>query len=324
MASPETVQRFEVATRDIYRAHESIRDTFAGHRLLIRGSQQDFRYRQTTATAGDLAVDTVFHTIGVREEVDDPIDATWVVRVTGGAFEVGHAREKVRATAGGVLLFPQGVPFTCEWPLVDLRVVRLPTREIAHRAAAHAGLDPADFRFESLAPGTPALGRFCASTIGYVHSLVASHDSPVAEPLVQAAAMDSIAAAVLAAFPNNADGDRPTGRPDVGTPASVRRALDFMEAHAHEPLTLEEIARSAGVGPRALQEAFRRHRGTTPLAHLRGTRLERAHRELQAADPACGATVAAIAARWGFAHRGRFADAYRQAFGRAPRQTLLS
>lgn len=323
MASPETVQRFELATRDVHRAHESIRDTFAGHRLIIRGSQQDFRYRQTTATAGDLAVDTVFHTLGVREEVD-PIDATWVVLVTGGSFEVGHSRETVRGTAGEVLLFPQGVPFSCEWPLTDLRVVRLPTREITHRAAAHAGLEPADFRFESLAPATPALARYCANTIGYVHSLVASPGSPAAEPLVRAAAMDAIAAAVLAAFPNNAAGDRATGRPDAGTPASVRRALEFIEAHAREPLTLEEIARSAGIGPRALQEAFRRHRGTTPLAHLRETRLERAHRELQAADPAGGVTVAAVAGRWGFAHRGRFADAYRRAYGRAPQQTLLA
>ena len=184
-----------------------------------------------------------------------------------------------------MLLFPQGVPFTCEWPTIDLRIVRLPTREIASRAAAHAGLEPADFRFESLAPATPTLARYCANTIGYVHSLVASPGSPAVEPLVQAAAMDTIAAAVLAAFPHNAADDRPTGRLDAGTPASVRRALEFIEAHAREPLTLEEIARSAGVGPRALQEAFRRHRGTTPLAHLRETRLERAHRELQAADP---------------------------------------
>jgi AraC-like DNA-binding protein len=324
MASPETVQRFEVATRDVHRAHESIRDTFAGHRLLIRGSQRDFRYRQTTATAGSLAVDTAFHTMGVREEIDDPIDATWVVLVTAGAFEVAHSRESVRGTAGEVLLFPQGVPFSCEWPLVDMRMVRLPTREIAQRAAVHAGVEPADFRFESLAPATPALARYCANTIGYVHSLVAGPGSPAAEPLVQAAAMDAIAAAVLAAFPHNAAGDGPTGRPDAGTPASVRRALEFIEAHARDPLTLDEIARSAGVGPRALQEAFRRHRGTTPLAHLRATRLDRAHRELQAADPGCGVTVAAVAARWGFAHRGRFADAYRRSYGRAPQQTLLS
>jgi hypothetical protein len=268
MASPETVQRFEVATRDVHRAHESIRDTFAGHRLLIRGNRRDFRYRQTTATAGDLAVDTAFHTMGVREEVD-PIDATWVCLVTAGAFEVGHSQESVRGTAGEVLLFPQGVPFTCEWPMADLRVVRLPTREIAARAAAHTGLQPADFRFESLAPATPALARYCATTIGYVHSLVASPDSPAAQPLVRAAAMDTIAAAVLAAFPNNAAGDSPTGRLDAGTPASVRRALEFIEAHASEPLTLEEIARSGGVGPRALQEAFRRHLESAGVTDVR-------------------------------------------------------
>jgi AraC-like DNA-binding protein len=322
MSSTDGVRRFEVATRDVLRAHESIRDTFAGHRLLIRGSQERFRYRQTTATAGDLSVDSLLHTMGVREEVD-PIDATWIGLVAGGRFEVAHPGEVVSGTAGEVLLFPQGVDFTCEWPLMDLRVVRLPTREIATRAAASSGVDPADFRFTSLAPITPALGRYCASTVGYVHSLFAP-GSPIAEPLVQAAALDSVAAALLAAFPNTATGEESPGPTDRGTPASVRRAVEFIDAHALEPLTLDDIARGAGIGPRALQEAFRRHRGTTPMAYLRETRLERAHRELQAADPTRGATVTAIAARWGFPHRGRFADVYRQAYGNFPQQTLLS
>jgi transcriptional regulator GlxA family with amidase domain len=104
----------------------------------------------------------------------------------------------------------------------------------------------------------------------------------------------------------------------------VRRTVEFIDAHAAEPLTLADIVAASGTGPRALQEAFRRHRGTTPTGYLRRVRLERAHRELQAADPGQGATVAAVAARWGFAHRGRFAAAYREAYGRAPQQTLLS
>lgn len=323
MDGTETVQRFEVTTRDVLRAHESIRDTFAGHRLLIQGSQESFRFRQTTATAGDLAVDSLLHTMGVREEVD-PIDATWVGLVAGGRFEVGHAREQVSGSAGEVLLFPQGVDFTCEWPLVDLRLVRLPTREVARRAAAVAGVDPEDFRFHRLAPASPALGRYCASTIGYVHSLFAGSGTAIAEPLVQAAALDSIAAAVLAAFPNNATEDEVGRSVDHGTPASVRRALELIESRAHEPLTLHAIAEGARVGPRALQEAFRRHRGTTPMAYLRGTRLDRAHRELQAADPTEGVSVASVAARWGFRHRGRFAEEYRRRYGRTPQQTLLS
>lgn len=105
MQSTDMVRRFAVATRDVVRAHESIRDTFAGHRLHIRGSQEHFRYRQTTAAVGDLAVDSLLHTMGVREEVD-PIDATWVGLVAGGRLEVAHAGEAARGAAGEVLLFP--------------------------------------------------------------------------------------------------------------------------------------------------------------------------------------------------------------------------
>lgn len=323
MGSTDTVQRFEIATRDVLRAHESIRDTFAGHRLLIRGSQEGFHYRQTTATTGDLAVDSLLHTMGVREEVD-PIDGVWVGLIAGGQFRVSHAREQVSGTAGEVLLFPQGVDFTCEWPLMDLRVVRLPGHEVARRAVAVVGVDPRDFRFRGLAPISPALGRYCANTIGYVRSLFAGDDATIAEPLVRAAALDSIAAAVLATFPHNATDDEAARSVDHGTPASVRRALELIEARAHEPLTLHAIAEGARVGPRALQEAFRRHRGTTPMAHLRGARLDRAHRELQAADPTGGVSVASVAARWGFHHRGRFAEEYRRRYGRTPQQTLLS
>jgi AraC-like DNA-binding protein len=41
-----------------------------------------------------------------------------------------------------------------------------------------------------------------------------------------------------------------------------------------------------------------------------------------AADPSQGATVVAIALRWGFAKPGRFADYYRQQYGRLPSETL--
>ena len=47
-----------------------------------------------------------------------------------------------------------------------------------------------------------------------------------------------------------------------------------------------------------------------------------AHRALQEADPSQGATVAEIAARWGFSHPGRFAVDYRHVYGRHPSETL--
>lgn len=100
----------------------------------------------------------------------------------------------------------------------------------------------------------------------------------------------------------------------------VAQAEAFMRAHAEEALTIERIAEAAGVGPRALQLAFRRLRGVAPRAVLTGIRLERARARLVAPDPA--ASVTDIALLCGFAHFGRFAAAYRARFGESPSETL--
>lgn len=105
--------------------------------------------------------------------------------------------------------------------------------------------------------------------------------------------------------------------------ATVRRAMRFCEDHAADPLTLGDIARAAGAGPRALQKGFKRHVGTTPMGYLRNVRLSHVHQELVAAagDTTPG-IVTAIALRWGFVHAGRFAYLYRQVYGSTPSQTL--
>jgi AraC-like DNA-binding protein len=104
------------------------------------------------------------------------------------------------------------------------------------------------------------------------------------------------------------------------TARRVREAEAFMKAHADEPLTVEAVAAAVGLGPRALQMAFREHRGTTPRARLGALRLERARARLLAADAAT--TVSGAAFDSGFAHLGRFSVAYRERFGESPSETL--
>ncbi|MFJ7125800.1 helix-turn-helix domain-containing protein [Streptomyces sp. NPDC098101] len=76
----------------------------------------------------------------------------------------------------------------------------------------------------------------------------------------------------------------------------------------------------AGVGARALQQAFQHHLGTTPTAYLRRVRLQHAHQELRAAAPGA-VTIAEVARRWGFTPP-RFSVYYRAAYGRPPSKTL--
>ncbi|MER6983051.1 helix-turn-helix domain-containing protein [Streptomyces carpinensis] len=126
----------------------------------------------------------------------------------------------------------------------------------------------------------------------------------------------------MAAFPNTARTD-PTAqdRTDAHS-TTLRRAVAYIDDHADQPITVADVAAAAHVTVRALQYAFRRHLDTTPLAYLRGTRLAHAHRDLKAADPLGVVTVGMIAARWGFAHPGRFAALYRDAYGTSPSSAL--
>jgi transcriptional regulator GlxA family with amidase domain len=101
----------------------------------------------------------------------------------------------------------------------------------------------------------------------------------------------------------------------------VRRAMDFIDANADRELTLSEIATASGIGARGLQEAFLRHQDTTPTAYARQARMDRAHRDLEASDPAGPDTVPVVAARWGFADLDRFATAYQETYGHAPGET---
>jgi AraC-like DNA-binding protein len=105
-------------------------------------------------------------------------------------------------------------------------------------------------------------------------------------------------------------------------PYYVKRAEAFMEAHFSEPLSLADIAAYSQVSARSLQTGFQNFRNMTPMAFLRSTRLQHAHRALLLSDPAT-TTVTQIAMLCGFTHLGEFAASYRRAFGEPPSRTLL-
>lgn len=106
----------------------------------------------------------------------------------------------------------------------------------------------------------------------------------------------------------------------VPRPRQQRLAESYIEANLDQPLTVEDIARAAGISPRGLQLSFRQCRGTTPMGFWRDLRLARARSDLQSGD----VRVTDVALRWGFTHFGRFSETYRARFGESPRDTLRS
>jgi AraC family ethanolamine operon transcriptional activator len=101
---------------------------------------------------------------------------------------------------------------------------------------------------------------------------------------------------------------------------TARRARAFIEAHADEPPTIQEICRSVGASRRTLEYAMREQTGVSPKAYLQATRLQGVRRALAQAMP--GTRVADVAGAWGFWHMGQFARDYRHWFGELPSETL--
>ncbi|MDT0182797.1 helix-turn-helix transcriptional regulator [Microbacterium sp. ARD31] len=111
----------------------------------------------------------------------------------------------------------------------------------------------------------------------------------------------------------------PRPSPLAVTSETLRRAVRLMEERAQEDLSVGQLARACRVTPRALQYAFRRHLGCTPMAYLRRLRLDLARQELR---DGAASTVGDAAARYGFFNPGRFAAGYREAFDENPSDTL--
>jgi len=103
-------------------------------------------------------------------------------------------------------------------------------------------------------------------------------------------------------------------------PRHIRRAIEFIHAHAAEPITVSDIAEAASASVRSLQAGFVRFRNISPAAYLRQTRLAGARADLLAKGEVV--TIAEVASRWGFTHPSVFADVYRKAYGERPSATL--
>jgi AraC-like DNA-binding protein len=106
----------------------------------------------------------------------------------------------------------------------------------------------------------------------------------------------------------------------AAAPVNVKKAEEFMRSNAREPLTIEVIASAAGCSVRALQLAFHRFRGATPMAALQRFRLEAAREEMLRAERA--QSLARIAAEHGFSNPSRFAQLFRRTYGAYPSEAL--
>lgn len=162
-------------------------------------------------------------------------------------------------------------------------------------------------------------GRTLARYVRLLISEFERADSMLATPLAMAQVEEFLTTGLLLSHPHTySNALRRLDRPMATR--SMRRAIDYMEANAHLPITLADLVAVSGVAGRTLLKHFREYRGISPMRYMAKLRFQKARETLRGAG--AETSVAAIAEACGFSHLSRFSVEYRKRFGESPSDTL--
>lgn len=278
-----------------------------------RIDSERFAFRWRSAQTGALVVVRYALTATVHSIVR-PEDQILACRVDTGSGWVRSARTDLDT---GVPWVTDGMQVEAFWEETADVTAFVFDRVIAEDLARRiTGDDALKLRLIDIAPRSRRIGRHWNRTFDHVVHALAAADG---DPLIEASLVRHALITTLSTF-HSTYFDAAMREPRFTGASVVRRAIAYMDAHAHEPITVDDVAVAAHISTRGLQYAFRRSLDTTPGAYLRTVRLDGAHRDLQNAPADHSITV--IARRWGFGNSSRFTAQYREVYGRTPRQTL--
>ncbi len=264
--------------------------------------------------AGLLTMDDVV--IQGRMDFEIPASDTIVV-IQPRAGSIGVADGQYVAVDSPVLV-ADGMPCALQCNGARFDVVSI-AAEAMHKVVAECRpLLFAQTQFLDWRPRSRAAVRAWHRALDYAVLTLASADT-ARQPRIVAGLAPLLAGALLECFPSTATQQGLADEPEL--PQSLKDALSFIHRHAAREVGINDVAAAVHLTPRAVQYLFRRRLGTTPMEYMRGVRLSGAHHDLVGGSTS-STTVAEIAQRWRFAHTGRFAVLYRQAYGQSPHATL--
>lgn len=304
---------------DLDCARERVAQKFCSHRLEIVGSATAFRAAHHHRMGEMISLNYISYGADVRIDpgaldtfylIQIPIAGAATIRNGTAEFITdGDTASILNADRTSVMHWWRG----CEQVLVQIRkapFLHFVERLIERDLPGPLVFDPRiDMRRPEMRAWRQLLNAlFCAAD---------ARDRDTGRGLWEAFNEQRLMESFVRAQPSNVSLFLP--RREVPAPRHVKRAEAYIRAHADRPLTIGDIAEAAGVGPRALQLAYKVTFGISPMQALRRERLRRVQYELLEKGPDLSVTEAA--GRWGFGHLGRFSAEYRRTFGELPRET---
>ncbi len=305
-------------THDPSEAREALSNAYCPHILAV-SQPRDFHAVQEEVTLGPLSIHRLSY--GSEASVDAEPLASWILisMVLKGRLAVSSGGAERILTSGQTIVLDSYRNFRLVFGMNSQLLTFRFDRAYVEKALHDLRGDKTTSRVRFGLQGPKSMRA--AATWNAVSSLLVRESNAntfgAGYPLLQDQLIRTAVAALADTHPLAIDAGEEVGL--QADSAAVRRVMAIVEARPEYQYQVADLAKSSGLGVRALQEAFRNQLGTTPIGFIRDVRLRRAHDDLLSGR---GRTVAEVADRWGFSNLGRFAAQYRERYGFPPSATL--
>lgn len=275
-APPARLSRFLVlGTRQLDEAREAVARVYLEHRLSAPGDRLDMTMNGVSDRKFTLGYLTYR---SCAELVMPPTEDCYHVNLTvGGRTDANRTdgdRETTRARRSGLVLVPDQAN-TVRWsPDAEQFILKIPRLSLESHLSEQVGRPVHDslyFDFGlDLADGPGALllasVEFFARELDRPGGLA---DMPLAREQLGAFIMTQLLHAGRHQYT-----DALTAPADPVRRGRLRPVIEYMEQHADEPLTPQELARIGCVSVRTLHASFQQELGESPMSYLRRIRLD--------------------------------------------------
>jgi len=309
---------------DLDEVRESIMNLASRHDFDIKGPNAELNVRVAAVESGDLGLMHVSLNatrLSVTSSEQDP-DGLLLYMVTSGSGIAQHCGEEFPFSSGQGFMRDLAEPISAQEDNFGAFVLRLSKEKLKNytRSVVGQDIELPGLEFNPVMDSTTPGWNVFRNTVHYVAETLDGPLRDMQNPIVTTQMNDILVAQCLSLLPNSYQ-DIINGRAIAAVvPFYVKRARDYIRAHADQKLGLAEIAAAAGCGYRGLQKGFMDAFGITPMGYLRAVRLKHVRSILKTGPH--GKAVAEIAKQWGFTHQGRFAQDYHRQFGELPSETI--
>ncbi len=302
-------------------AAELISELYLPVRVLPQHAGSDFQMQMAVLPVGTMTAGVITFAASSRITAEETEQFHLNVTLRGHAVTRRSGAGRIVTDAGAGVLFDTGQDADVLWSddCVQLCLM-FPRETLESETAALLGrtvTTPLAFtphlRLDSLAGRL--LTPLVQMLVSELHSPSAVRRFPTVGRHLEGLVLDGL---LLGQRHNYSD---LLDRPASAARTPIQRAVELIQSRPEHPWTTVGLAQEVHLSVRALQEGFRRHHSSPPMAYVREVRLVRARRMLLGADPG-DLQVQDVAAGLGFMHHGRFSTLYRERFGESPSATL--